>query len=582
MAPKPWLGACRPAGVSEDVGDYHKPLFSILEDSVRDYPDAEFTIFQGASRTYRQVGEATDRLANFLASRGIAKGDRCAVFLPNIPHFPEAYYGILKAGAVTVTCNPLYTAAELNYQLKDCGAKAVFVMDHPAFYPLACQAIQGTDVEVVVVCNIKSYLPKVKAFLGGLLGKLPKAEGIQSGHFMWDDALASAKPQPPNVDIDPQKDLGLIIYTGGTTGVPKGAALTHASLLHNVKASYEWVRLPPSEGAALEPIRKGGAHTFIGVLPWYHSFGMTLCLNQTVISGNRVVCIPDPRAGKPPFTEVLASIEKYKVTILTAVPTIYSAFITHPLTDKFDLTSIQGCGSGGAPIPVEVIKQFEQKTGAVIFEGYGLSETGPVVCINPTTKETRRIGSVGQPVPGTEVAILDLDTGLEEQPLGADAEIAVHGPQVMQGYWNRPDADDEVFRIIDGKRYFLTGDIGHLDADGYLFITDRKKDLILVGGFNAYPREIEETLYEHPKVANAAVVGIPDPKSGEAVKAFIQLKPDQEATGQEIKDFCAERLAGYKRPRYVEFREELPTSVVGKVLRRVLRDEELAKLKGAA
>jgi long-chain acyl-CoA synthetase len=261
------------------------------------------------------------------------------------------------------------------------------------------------------------------------------------------------------------------------------------------------------------------------------------------------------------------------------VPTIYSAFVNHPLTDKFDLSSIVACGSGGAPIPVEVIKQFEAKTGAVIFEGYGLSETSPVLTVNPTNLEGRKIGSVGMPLPGTEIAIVDLVNGSERLPIGEDGEIAACGPPVMRGYWNRPDADREVFREIDGKRFFLTGDIGHLDEDGFITITDRKKDLILVGGFNAYPREIEEVLYTHPKVAEAAVIGIPDPHSGEAVKAFVQLKEGVEADEQEFLDFCKENLAGYKRPRSVEFRDEMPTSVVGKVLRRVLRDEELAKLK---
>ena len=246
-------------------------------------------------------------------------------------------------------------------------------------------------------------------------------------------------------------------------------------------------------------LERGGAHTYLGVLPWYHSFGLTLCMLCCTKTASRLVCIPDPRAGKPPFTDVLKSIEKYKVTLVIAVPTIYSAMVNHPLTDKFDLSSIQGCGSGGAPIPVEVIKQFEAKTGAVIFEGYGLTETSPVVTINPTDTETRKIGAVGLPLPNTDIKIVDLDTGLEESPQGEDGEIAVSGPEVMLGYWNKPEADEAVFREIEGKRFFLTGDIGHLDEHGFVVITDRKKDLILVGGFNAYPREIEEVLYDAPE-----------------------------------------------------------------------------------
>jgi long-chain acyl-CoA synthetase len=264
---------------------------------------------------------------------------------------------------------------------------------------------------------------------------------------------------------------------------------------------------------------------------------------------------------------------------MVAVPTIYVAFTNHPNIDKYDLSSIMGCGSGGAPMPVEAARRFEEKTGAVIFEGYGLSETSPNLTVNPTNVEDRKFGSVGFPIPGTDIKIVDKETGLTELPQGEDGEIAASGPQIMKGYWNRPQETEDVFREIDGRRFFLTGDIGNIDDEGYITITDRKKDLILVGGFNVYPAEVEEMLYTHPKVANAAVIGVPDPKSGESVKAFIQLKPGETATAQEILDWAKEKMAGYKRPRAIEFKEELPTSVVGKVLRRVLRDEELGKGK---
>jgi long-chain acyl-CoA synthetase len=385
-----------------------------------------------------------------------------------------------------------------------------------------------------------------------------------------------AVPIPPEVTIRPAEDLALIIYTGGTTGVPKGAALTHVNFMYDLAASMAWVQIEHESGKGPENYRAGGFHTFLGVLPWYHSFGLTLCLLTACATASRLVCVPDPRAGNPPFTEVLKLVEKHRVTAMVAVPTIFVAFTNHPLLDKFDLSSLLGCGSGGAPMPVEVARRFEEKTGAVIFEGYGLSETGPVATVNPTNVETRKFGSVGFPLPGTDIKILDTETGLIELAQGQDGEIAICGPQVMKGYWNRPDETDAVFRQIDGRRYFLTGDIGHIDEEGYILITDRKKDLILVGGFNVYPREVEELLYTHPKVVNAAVIGLPDPHSGEAVKAFIQLKPGQQATEAEILDWCKEHMAGYKRPRSIEFRESLPTSIVGKVLRRVLRDEEMA------
>ncbi len=577
MSTAAWPTKRWPEGVAHDVTDYVRPLQSVLDESARDYPDNIYTIFNDATRTFAQVKDTADRIANFLSSSGVKKGDRVAIFLPNLPHYPAIFFGILKAGAVCVTCNPLYTASELNYQLKDAGAKAVFCMDHPQFYPTTVEAVKGTDVKTVIICSVKSYLPKIKAVLGSLLGKIPKAGSYEPGHLFFDTVVAAAKPEPPDISIDPESDLALIIYTGGTTGVPKGAALTHVNFTYNLTALEEWGRLVHEPGGKPEKLRQGGFHTYLGVLPWYHSFGLTVCMLAACGTGSRLICIPDPRAGDPPFTEVLKAVQRYKATIMPAVPTIFVAFTNHPLLDKYDITSLMGCFSGGAPLPPEVCNQFEAKTGAVIFEGYGLSETAPVASSNPTNRENRKIGTIGFPIPGTDIKIVDIDTGLTEVPRGEDGEIAISGPQVMQGYWNRPEENQAVFREINGKRYFLTGDIGHVDDDGFIVITDRKKDLIIVGGFNVYPRDVEDILFEHPKVAIAAVVGVPDSKSGEAVKAFIQLKPGEAATEEEIMAFCKERMAGYKRPKIVEFREAVPVSPVGKVLRRVLRDEERKK-----
>ena len=577
MAATTWPTPNWPEGVANDVSGYEKPLFSILDDTVNEYPNQVYTIFNDASRTFAQVKDTADRIANFLASRGIQKGDRVAIFLPNLPHYPAIFFGILKAGAVCVTCNPLYTVNELNYQLKDAGAKAVFCMDHPQFYPTTVEAIKGSEVETVVICGVKSYLPPIKAFIGGLLGKIPKAGNYQPGHLFFDDVVAAAKPVPPDVEINPAEDLALIIYTGGTTGVPKGAALTHTNFTYDIEAALEWIRLVHEPGAKPEKTRRGGFHTYLGVLPWYHSFGLTCTMLSSCGTGSRLICVPDPRAGNPPFTEVLKTVQKYKPTVMPAVPTIFVAFTNHALLDQFDLTSLMGCFSGGAPLPPQVCKQFEEKTGSVIFEGYGLSETAPIATVNPTNQEQRKIGSIGFPIPGTDIKILDIETGATELPRGEDGEIAICGPQVMKGYWGRPEEDENVFREIEGKRYFLTGDIGHIDDEGYILVTDRKKDLILVGGFNVYPRDVEDILFQHPKVELAAVIGAPDEKSGESVKAFIQLKPGETATEDEIFEFSKENMAGYKRPRQVEFRESLPVSNVGKVLRRVLRDEELKK-----
>jgi len=579
MAFKEWSTANWPEGVARDITGYEKPLYSVLDEAARDYPNQVYTIFNDGMRTFAEVKDTADRIASFLASRGIKKGDRVAIFLPNLPHYPAIYFGILKAGAVCVTCNPLYTPNELNYQLNDAGAKVVFCMDHPEFYPTTVEAVKNTGVESVVICSVKSYLPKLKGFLGGLLGKIPKAGNYEPGHLFFDDVVAAASPQPPVVDITPAEDLALIIYTGGTTGVPKGAALTHNNFTYNLAALDEWGRFVHEEGGKPEKMRKGGFHTYLGVLPWYHSFGMTVAMLSACASGSSLICVPDPRAGNPPFTEVLKAVQKYKPTVMPAVPTIFVAFTNHPQLDQFNLTSLMGCFSGGAPLPPEVCKQFEAKTGAVIFEGYGLSETAPVATSNPTSTEKRKIGSIGFPVPGTDVKIVDLESGLQELPAGEDGEITICGPQVMQGYWNRPDENEKVFREIEGQRYFLTGDIGHVDEEGYILITDRKKDMILVGGFNVYPRDVEDILFQHPKVALAAVVGVPNEKSGEMVKAYVELKPGETGTEEEILEFCKENMAGYKRPKIVEFRETLPVSNVGKILRRVLRDEELEKLK---
>ena len=577
MAPQGWPTPQWPEGVPLSVSGFDKPLFSILDDAARAYPDLVYTIFSDATRTFAQVRDTADRIAHFLHARGIRKGDRVAVFLPNLPHYPPIYFGILKAGAICVTCNPFYTAKELNFQLKDCGAKAVFCMDHPNFYPTTAKAVDGTGVETVVVCGVKSYLPKLKGIIGGLLGKIPKAAKYEPGHLFFDDVVAQAKPQPPAVAIDPSTDLALIVYTGGTTGIPKGAGLTHSNFTYELACIQEWIRLAHAEGAQPESQRPGGYHAYLGVLPWYHIFGMTCALLASCGSGSRLICVPDPRAGTPPFTEVLKIVQKHRPTLMPAVPTLFVAFINHPHLDQYDLTSFMGCFSGGAPLPPEVCRRFEEKTGAVIFEGYGLSETAPIAAANPTNTRQRKIGSVGFPLPGTDVKIVDLVNGQQELARGEDGEIAVCGPQVMKGYWNRPDEDEKVFRTIDGRRFFLTGDIGHIDAEGYILITDRKKDLILVGGFNVYPRDVEDILFQHPKVAIAAVVGVSDAKSGEAVKAFIQLKPGETATVEEIQEFCKENMAGYKRPRHIEFRETLPVSNVGKVLRRVLRDETRGK-----
>lgn len=577
MTTEPWLTPYWPEGVNWEISGYDRPLFDLLDSAARNYPNRIYTIFSDATRTYAQVKDTADRIASFLYRKGIRKGDRVGIYLPNLPHYPPAFFGVLKAGGVCVACNPLYTASELRHQLIDSGAKALFCMDHPEFYPTAVEAVRGTSVETVVICNVKSYLPRIKGAIGWLLGKIPKAVSHEPGHVFFDDAVAGSDPLPPEIRVQPLEDLAVIIYTGGTTGVPKGAGLTHANFVFDVMALDEWGRVVHEPGKPPERFRRGGFHRYLGVLPWYHCFGLTCGMLSACASGSGLICVPDPRAGDPPFTEVLKIVQKHRPTLMPAVPTVFVAFTNHRDIDRYDVSSIMGCFSGGAPLPPEVCRRFEEKTGAIIYEGYGLTETTPAAAANPTSVENRQLGSVGFPLPNTDIKILDVAAGQKEMRRGEDGEIAISGPQVMREYWDRPDDTLRVMREIGGRRYFLTGDIGHIDENGYIVITDRKKDLILVGGFNVYPREVEDVLYTHPKVALAAVVGVQDEKSGERVKAFIQLKPGENATETEILDFCRERMTAYKRPKIIEFRDSIPVSPIGKVLRRVLRDGEQEK-----
>ncbi len=556
----------------------NEPLFKLLDKTAKKSGSLTYTIFEGKRSTFAEVHENANRIANFLVNKGIRKGDRVAIFLPNLPHYPAIFFGILKAGAVAVTCNPMYTASELNFQLSDTEAKIIFCMDDEKFTPTCYDATKNTDIETVVVCSVGKYLPKTKALLGSMFGKIPKSPYYQENiTVFYDDIISTTEPTAPKIELNPEEDLALILYTGGTTGTPKGAMLSHRNLYCNILQHDEYVQLITEEFSVDDPLRyRYGEEVLIGALPWYHSYGLTLTMLVAVYVAGTVIVIADPRAGNPPLTVVLESIHKYKGTVLHAVPTMYAAIANHPNVDKYDLSSLNACGSGAAPLPPEVAKKFEEVTGAIVFEGYGLTETSPQTHANPTNKDTRKFGTVGLPIPDTFVKIVDLDTGTKELAIGEDGEIALAGPQIFKGYWNRPEQTAEVFREIDGMRFFLTGDIGHLDEEGFTIITDRKKDMINVSGLKAYPREIEDKLYEHPMVELAAVIGLPreDDPSNEYVKAFIVLKEGETTTEEEFIEWCRDRMAGYKRPRAVEFREELPLSQVGKILRRVLKEEE--------
>lgn len=567
-----------PSGVKKSIEPYpNEPLHKILENTATKSGDLPYLRFMGTTTSFAETDAMANQVANYLIKeRGVKKGDKVAIFIPNTPHYPIVFFGILKAGATAVTCNPTYTEKELNYQLNDSEAVIVFAFDHERFAPSTYKAIKGTQVKHVVICQTKDFLPKIKAIIGGLLGKVPKSPFYEDAITSFFSEILVYEQTKPNVEINPDEDLAMLIYTGGTTGLPKGVMLSHKNLYSNVLQINEYVRIDPEETGKSQPFRHG-KEVFIGALPWYHSYGLTLTMIGGAYIAATVIPIPDPRAGKPPLSVILEAIHDYRGTVLHAVPTIYSAIVNHPNVDKYDLTSVIGCGSGAAPLAPELAKEFERITNSWIVEGYGLSETSPVTHMNPTNKIQRKFGTVGLPMPDTYVKIVDLDTGLKELSQGEDGEIALSGPQVMKGYWKKPEATVEVFREIDGRRYFLTGDIGHLDEEGFTIITDRKKDMIIVGGLKAYPREIEDILYENPKINIAAVIGLQDEdKPGnEYVAAYLVLKEGETATEEEIIEWCRDRMAGYKRPKRVEFRKDLPLSTVGKVLRRVIKEEEL-------
>ncbi|NHI84194.1 MAG: long-chain fatty acid--CoA ligase [Candidatus Thorarchaeota archaeon] len=555
-----------------------EPLFAMLDRAAETSGDLPYTVFMGTSRTFSQVREDANKIADFLVKRGIRAGDRIAIFLPNVPHYPPVFFGALKAGTKVVTCNPMYKAPELNYQLTDTGAVAVFVLDHPTFTPTCYEAIRDTKIETVVVCSVKAFLPKIKARIGGLLGRVPKSPFYEEDKtFFYEEVLATHEPNAPDIRIDPE-DTAILIYTGGTTGTPKGAELMHTNLISNVLQIAEWVYLKEEDVDVSGGVRYG-EEVFVGALPWYHSYGLTLTMLMSTWYAGKLVCIPDPRAGKPPLTDLLKELEREKGTVLNCVPALYAGIVNHPNASRYDLRSVKICSSGAAPLPPELAKSFEAVTGALLFEGYGLTETSPVTHINPTSRCDRKFGSIGIPISDTICKIVDVETGTKEMPIGETGEIAVHGPQVMKGYYGKPEETAAVMRDFGGKRFFLTGDIGHMDEFGYTYISDRKKDIVNVGGLKAYPREIEDILFEHPKVAIAAVIGLPrkDYPTNEYVKAYIVLKEGQTATEEEFIEWCRERMAGYKRPKEVAIVESLPMSQVGKVLRRVLREEEIEK-----
>ena len=555
---KPWLSHYQ-SGVPEHYEYDNKCLPDFLERSMQRFPDKMALNFQGFEITFKQLQDMVERFAACLHQFGVRQGDAVALLLPNVIPCVAAYYAAMRIGAVTVMNNPLYSDRELEHQFNDSGAKVLITLDLLGNRMIDLRP--KTSIKQIVYTSIGDYLPFPKNLLFPLVAKKKKlAAAVKPADdvYRWKPLLAGATPNAPKAELS-FDDVAMYQYTGGTTGVSKGVMLTHGNLSRQVQQTAAWF---PGFGSD---------EIMLGALPFFHVFGLTTAMNLAIYFSWGNILIPKPQ---PP--QLLEAISKFKPTFAPLVPTMYIGILQHPAIDKTDLTSIKGCFSGSAPLPVEVIKEFEKRTGATIVEGYGLTESSPVTHINPYGEGSqRKVGSIGVPISDTVCRILDLNDGTTILGPGESGELLIKGPQVMRGYWNRPEATAET--IVDG--WLHTGDIASMDEEGYFFIVDRKKDMIISGGYNIYPRDLEEVFFEHPKVSEATAIGIPHPKRGEAVKVFVVLKEGESATQEEMIAFCDGKLAKYKWPTEIEFRDELPKTNVGKVLKKDLRAEELEKRK---
>ncbi|GLY10165.1 long-chain-fatty-acid--CoA ligase [Pseudobacillus badius] len=557
MSIRPWL-ANYPEEIPASLTYEEQPVQSYLTKTAQQYPNKTAIHFMGKELTFQEVYESSLKVGNYLRKLGVKKGDRVAIMLPNGPQAVISYFGVLYAGAVVVQTNPLYTEREIEYQMKDSGSIVIITLD--VLYPRVRQVIKNTPLQHIIVTAVKDYLPFPKNII------YPFIQTKQTGLKVHVEERGTNHEFKRIIETEPAKeidlpfhfdeDLALLQYTGGTTGFPKGVMLTHKNLIANTSMCAAWMYKC-----------KKGEEVILGVLPFFHVYGMTAVMILSVMQAYKMVLLP-----KFDVKTTLKAIEKQRPTLFPGAPTIYIALLNDPDLRKYDLSSIRSCLSGSAPLPAEVQQKFEKVTGGKLVEGYGLSETSPVTHANFLWDSERVKGSVGVPWPDTEAAILSLDTG-EVLPPGEVGEVVVKGPQVMKGYWNRPEETEMTFK--DG--WLLTGDVGYMDENGYFFVVDRKKDMILAGGYNIYPREVEEVLYEHPSIQEAVVVGVPDAYRGETVKAYIVLKEGHSVTEEELNLFARAQLAAYKVPRIYEFRTELPKTAVGKILRRALIDEEKRK-----
>jgi long-chain acyl-CoA synthetase len=530
-------------------------IHALVRRAADENPQAVAIRFMGLSLTYGRLMELVDRLATALHKRGLARGDRVVLLLPNCPQFVICFFALQRLGVTAVLANPLNVERELIFKFQDSGARALIALD------LLSQRVNNVQKEVsldlVVYTSVGDFLPFPKNLLypikRALDKKMPKVAIPQDGRTLMLKDLLKEPPAPPRVAIDPAA-MAVLIYSGGTTGVSKGIMLGHRALVANAMQAKAWGSM-------------GDDDSLLAVLPLFHGFGMSVCMNAPLAHGGKVILLPRFDAR-----EVCAAINAEKPTLFAGVPTMFIAIKELPDVDKYDLKSLRGIFVGAAPLPLAVMREFEERTGAALIEGYGLTEAVTAVACNPFRGQ-RKPGAIGIPFPDMEWKIVDLADGKTEAPVGQAGEIVLRGPDLMMGYLNQPEKTAETLK--DG--WLFTGDIGVMDEDGYVTLVDRKKDLVIVSGFNVFPSEIDEVLHQHPKVAEAVAVGLPHPTKGEYIKAYVVAKSGQSIAPQEIIAFCKENLSAYMVPREVEVRAELPKSMIGKVLRRNLREEEEKK-----
>ena len=541
-------------GVPTTVKYPKVPLFTFLEESASKYPQNRALSYLENNISYSELDRLVNKAANALTGLGVKKGDRVALYLANTPQFIIMLYGILKIGAIAVPINPLFKSAEVAYELNDSGAKTVIVMSR--FYPIIQQIKEETAVKNVIVTNVKDYFPFFTKILFTLLKEKEDRVSIDATDHWLDKLMQQSDDKRPDIDVDPE-DIALLQYTSGTTGTPKGVMLSHYNLVVNALQCRVWVT---------DTVE--GQERVLGWLPFFHSFGMTACLSFTMSCAGTLILTPNPRD----LAYILKTMEKEKITIMPGVPTMYAALGNYKSVAKYDLSSVRACICGGAPLIESVKNRFVEVTGSKLVEGYGLSEASPVTHANPMNAPNTP-NSIGVPMPDTECRIVDLENGKEVIEIGKEGELIVKGPQIMKGYWEQPEMTDEAIR----EEWLYTGDVAKMDEEGYFYVVDRKKDIIIVKGLNVSPTEVEKVCCMHPKVEDAAVVGIPHEYKGEEIKAFIVLKEGEDADAYEIIEYLRNRLARFKIPSSVEFLDALPKNVMGKLMRRLLLEKEMKK-----